>query len=160
MKDNFCHTEKCHDEGVLNLKVNKAQTVLVSLSKDNLKLWDLSECFYLKLCKEVRVRNSSFYTLDQLVSDSSDLKIPASNNLISFDSTENYLFLLEKNGANLTNLNEIETNLEKRSKNDYFNLNNLNNPTTLDIWNASHLCILIIGSMDGTLRIFKLLHQL
>lgn len=141
------------------MRMNKTETLLLTVSHDSIRAWTLSIDLKLNLLKEIHLTNRiqiPFYNFDHFAANNnelSDLKVPTSSNLVSFDSSENYLFLLDKNqGACLENFQSNQ--IEKCN----FNFS-LENSTTLELWNASHLCILLIGSSNGTLRIFKLLHQ-
>ena len=71
------------------------------------------------------------------------------------------MFLLDKNGANLIELSDlIDRNDQKLTKinqiSSYFN----ENSSLVEIWNASHSLILLLGSSNGKIRVFKLLNQL
>ena len=76
--------------------------------------------------------------------------------LIAVDSVEKAVFLLDRSGVYVS---ELSTALETSEGATGAQLFGLANSTTFDVWNSNHLSILLIGSMNGTVRFFRLLHQ-
>jgi hypothetical protein len=90
-----------------------------------------------------------------------DLRTFNSATVMAFDNSEKFFFLVGKHGIclhEILNSDEPdgEVECERLVESDY----DLENATTVEIWNASTSCIVLVGSASGHIRIFKLLHQL
>lgn len=89
--------------------------------------------------------------------DPSELKdILNASRLIAVDSIEKALFSLDKSGVYVGDLSAA---LESNEGANGAQLFGLPQSTTFDVWNSNHLSILLIGSLNGTIRFFRLLHQ-
>lgn len=76
--------------------------------------------------------------------------------LLAVDSVERAVFLLDRSGVYV---GDLSASIESSEGGTGAQLFGLANSTTFDVWNSNHLSILLIGSMDGTVRFFRLLHQ-
>lgn len=83
-----------------------------------------------------------------------DLKAFQLSNLFAFDNSETFIFLTNKSGAYLSEICGEQT--VERCQSIY----ELTGASTVELWNASTSCILLVGSTSGTVRVFKLLDQL
>jgi hypothetical protein len=109
---------------------------------------------------EQLISSTSFVDLANLV----DLKLSNATSLIKLDSTESFMYILDRSGVLLRDVSAgggeatpPPTILGGKFR-KLFNLEQ--QATTLEVWNASHLCILVVGGQNGVIRIYKLLHQL
>ena len=172
----FALNEKCnHASSILNLTTNKSENIILSLSIDCVKMWNLIDSneeatnrVRFTLINEIKLNgNIPFFTYEQLIASSSladlanlvDLRLTNATSVIRFDSTENYLYILDKNGVDLRDVHVVAGGGDQVLGKNFSKRFDLEQATTLEIWNANHLCILIAGSQNGTLRIYKLLHQ-
>lgn len=83
---------------------------------------------------------------------------------LGVDSLEKSLFSLDKSGVYVGGLGVLERrggggDGEGCTVGHGAQLFGLENSTTFELWNSNHLSILLIGSLNGTVRFFKLLHQ-
>jgi WD40 repeat protein len=173
------YEKNIHSDNIVNLILNKNETVLISLSYQCLKLWNVindensGAKIRLGIINEIKFSSHQlavpFNSYDQLISNNSfvdlanlvDLKLGNATSLVKFDSTESFLYILDKNGVQLRDIhvsNESDSSLILGSKfRKLFSLDQ--QATTLEAWNASHMCILLVGGQNGTIRVYKLLHQ-
>ncbi len=151
-----------HSSNILNIKLNKQENLIYTISNECIKAWSIiinNEMCRLKLLQEYTFENQQIplYSFDQLIDPSGqnsyDLKQINTSTFFKLDSTENYLYILDKTGAVfMIDLNSTQM-LYTCCK------FSIEQASTIELWNASHLCILLVGSLNGTVRIFKLLHQ-
>jgi len=102
---------------------------------------------------------SSFLSVIRNQNDN-ELKTFSSGTVMAFDNSEKFFFLVGKHGVYLHEILSSdeangEVDCERLVDSDYA----LENATTVEIWNASTSCILLVGSATGCIRIFKLLQQ-
>ncbi len=176
----FTYAARSHDSLILKLVSNKDATKLSSISSDNsVKIWQLSNSATvptnqiepLKLIHLFQLNGSNFSAVSSPTATNTnpfaftasilaalrhaDIELKAFNlsNMFAFDNSESFFFLINQTGAYL---NEICGEQAERCQNIY----ELNGATTVELWNASTSCILLVGSSSGTVRVFKLLDQL
>jgi hypothetical protein len=176
------YEKNIHAGNIINLVLNKSETVLISLSNECLKLWNLipdeSSVAKIRLgiINEIKLSSSQLAiplnSYEQLISSNSlvdlaqlvDLKLSNATSLIKFDSTENFVYILDKSGVLLRDIDvsggQSGASAASIIGSKFRKLFNLDQQaaTTLEVWNASHLCILVVGGQNGTIRIYKILH--
>lgn len=155
--EKICSELKAHDTSVLNIIPSRDGAKLFTISANNsIKVLEFDSL-------AVKIREVNSIDIKQN-SDAfqSDLASKVLNNgtFMAFDNSDNFFFLKNKNGAYLHEIIKSETNGDGLYSESFDKAYELENATTIELWKASTSCILLIGSSSGTIRIFKLLHQL
>ena len=78
--------------------------------------------------------------------------------LMSFDTSDNTVFLSSRNGIILYKI-PAGLRLVDQNNLEQIEIFKCDNVTTIDLWNATHSCILLAGCLDGRIRVFKLLNH-
>ena len=173
-------SHKGHESSVLNLVANRDHTKFFTIASDQrIKIWKFNSADTQKLdqINSIVVHFETCLTVDSATTSSStftssllsvirnqcdsDLKTFSSGTVMAFDNSEKFFFLVGKHGVCLHEIlssdeADGEVECERLVESDY----GLENATTVEIWNASTSCIVLVGSASGNIRIFKLLHQL
>lgn len=167
--------EKCYqNEPILCLALNQSQTILVTCSSSGLiKSWSIqnttpddSNETVIKISFLNQIDNITLpvCTYDQLMPSEyqTDLnKMFHAACMLKFDSTDAFLYTLSTrhSGACLIESGSFASRLVETRQQFSYHQDSPILATSLEAWNASHLCILLLGGQNGTIKLVKLLHQ-
>ena len=176
----FTSEYKCHSNNILNIQANKEQTRLFSISLDNcIKVFKVDpESVQITQMNTIKLTDSNishlsdsnnsqgfaanlFSVINSRFGADNDYRVFNLSTIVVLDASTENIFLLSKTGAHLVKLENMHEppgnfDLVRKFEGSY----DLENATTIEIWNASTCSILLIGSSSGSIRIFKLLHNL